>query len=859
MPLYKTLAGIGIVCLSFSRAFTLSLEASETAPLQEFSAPAIIHDADNKLVTMTDKNHTLRLRLNYDHKCLLGQVMVNDKQLISPALGVYSAIKISGTWYDTRTGIELPDVAIIGDTVTVSNINFGPVNSRITESWIFSVNADNITWKIDRTYHSGATIEDSFFPCWNFSSMNTWTGALLGNGGVAWCKLLDLVNATYGVHTGRVTLWNKDDGCCLRIIPDYSAAEHLALKFSHLPDNIFSLNYSLTENELQTKHELARFLADRQDVWSPFNVSPSRCSVTYTLAALDYHREYDRGTFPYFTGDSIRDVLDTIARVGVIDTGLMGGNDWRTSMGWICLHEQYIAQMGLAVDDENYFDNYKTTLDYYRDHAIQPDGRVKARWAYKEGDAIPGSYDSFGFYEAQWGILLDSNPDLVTNVAELYDFNGDLDWLRTHKQSCEKALDYLLARDTDGDALVEMMTDYHAQEKGSDWIDVIWAAYENAFVNAKLYHALILWSDLEEELADRTRAGTYRDFAERLKANFNKDTDRDGFWDPNNQWYVYWRDKDDSIHGNNLVTPVNFMAIGYGLCDDPARRDAILSHIETQMQKENLFFWPLSFYPYNPDEGLALNFPFPSYENGDIFLSWGELGIRAYKDYDPAIPIKYIRKVLDKYRQDGLAYQRYLRTTQAGSGNDILAGNCLPIVGLYRDIYGIQPKYNRLYLEPHLTTELNGTQIKYRLRNQPYLIDLNLDDYCVTTGSFQLSCSFPFGVNAWNNSLRYFPSRQNSPSLSITKSNEDLLTVRIISWPTSAGESKKWIESSSSPTCTIEHLVSGLTPNAAYSVFRNDCLLSSFSTDSTGCFRFDYRDGYVTPQTFTIAPAAAAD
>jgi len=848
------LAGISIICLCF--ILTSFLSASVPANIQKSAPPAIIHDADKKFVTITNKNHTLLLRLNYDHKCLIDRVIVNDKQLISPALGVYSAIKASGTWYDTHAGIDPPDIAINGDKVAVSNINFGPENIKITESWIFSVNADNITWKIDRTYHSVATIEDSFFPRWNFASMDTWTGALLGSGGVAWCKLLDFVNATYGVNTGLVTLWNKDDGCCLRIIPDYSAAKHLAIKFSHLPDNIFSLNYSLTENELQTKHELARFLADRQDVWAPFNVSPSRCSVTYTLAALDYQKEYDRGTFPSFNGESIRDVLDTIARVGVIDTGLMGGNDWRTSMGWICLHEQYIAQMGLAIDDENYFNNYKTTLDYYRDHAIQPDGRVKARWAYKkEGDAIPGSYDSFGFYESQWGILLDSNPDFVTNVAELYDFNGDLDWLRSHKQSCEKALDYLLARDTDGDALVEMMTDYHSQEKGSDWIDVIWAAYENAFVNAKLYHALILWSDIEEQLADKTHAVKYRDFAEKLKANFNKDTALGGFWDPGNQWYVYWRDKDDSIHGNNLVTPVNFMAIGYGLCDDSARRDAILSRIETLMQKENLFFWPLCFYPYNPNEGLAVNYPFPAYENGDIFLSWGEMGIRAYKDYDPAIPVKYIRKVLDKYRQDGLAYQRYLRASQVGSGNDILAGNCLPIVGLYRDIYGIQPKYNRLYLEPHLTSELNGTQIKYRLRNQRYLIDLNRNDYCVTADSFRLSCSSPVGVNVRNNTLQYFPGRQKSPSLSITKSNEDLYTVRIIAWPTSAGETKKWIESSQNPSTTAEHLVSGLTPNATYSVFQNDHLLSSFPTDSAGCLFFTCPSGYPTPQAFTLRPA----
>ena len=129
------------------------------------------------------------------------------------------------------------------------------------------------------------------------------------------------------------------------------------------------------------------------------------------------------------------------------------------------------------------------------------------------------------------------------------------------------------------------------------------------------------------------------------------------------------------------------------------RKEAVLGKIESLMKKEKLFMWPISFFPYQPDEGYKVNYPFPNYENGDIFLAWGEVGIRAYQDYDPSIPVKYIKNVLDQYEKDGLAFQRYKRISQEGAGNDILANNCLPVVGLYRDIYGIQPQYNRLYLE----------------------------------------------------------------------------------------------------------------------------------------------------------------
>ena len=75
--------------------------------------------------------------------------------------------------------------------------------------------------------------------------------------------------------------------------------------------------------------------------------------VLYTLSAIDYDVEYDRGTFTYFDGEAIRTLLNTIARVGVIDTNLLGSNGWRS--GYAVLHEQWIAQIGVAFDGTNYF------------------------------------------------------------------------------------------------------------------------------------------------------------------------------------------------------------------------------------------------------------------------------------------------------------------------------------------------------------------------------------------------------------------------------------------------------------------------------------------------------------------------
>jgi len=416
--------------------------------------------------------------------------------------------------------------------------------------------------------------------------------------------------------------------------------------------------------------------------------------------------------------------------------------------------------------------------------------------------------------------------------------NGDLKWVLTHKQQCEKALYFLLNRDSDNDGLIEVFSDSYKEKKGSDWIDVIWASYENAFINAKLYVALTHWSDVEELMGDNARAEYYRIIAVKCKKRFNQPIKDGGFWSPENSWYVYWRDKDDSIHGDNLVTPVNFMAIAYGICDDESRKDAILSKIETLMQKEKLFIWPINFFSYKPDEGYKVNYPFPNYENGDIFLAWGEVGIRAYQDYDPSIPIKYIKNVLKQYEKDGLAYQKYDRIKQEGQGNDILANNCLPVVGLYQDIYGIQPQYNRLFLEPHITDELNGTVVKYWLRNQYYTIKLSLNNYSMSANSFSINSAESFSINTEDNKLFYFNRNNPTPSMALSRYNQSDLQIKILDWDNDNKKMKKWITKSTSGSIKTDYEIFSLKADCNYSISKNGLLLSVEKTDRNGKIHF---------------------
>ena len=808
-------------------------------------------DPSGRLITLADGQSNLVLRLNLEQGCKLDRVRMRGREVLSPNSGVYTGIEVSNQWFTTITLPSVPNVKVSRHGVTVSGIRNGGNGIGVEETWEFAVERDQIEWQIKRRYLTGGCLEDSALPAWEFADMGTWTGGMLDNGGVAWNRYLESLNATLGMHAGVVTFWNKDSADALRIRAHAGEAK-TALRFSHQPARTELAVFSITDAELVPKHNLRRFLGASQDLWAPFTVGPSETTVTYTIQALDYAQAYDRGRFVGLDGNNIREALNTIGRYGVIDRHILGANGWRT--GFACLHEQWFSQIGIAVADADYIANCTATYDFERDHAIGTDGRVKSRWSFDAGDAMPGTYDPFGFYEAQWGYLMDSQPAFAICIAEQFDLTGDEQWLRRHKASCERVLDYLLRRDSNQNGLLEMMTGSHTEHRGSDWIDIIWAAHENALVNAEMYYALSRWADLESLLGDSSRAQTFRSAASHLKETFNKTTVEGGFWDPEKTCYAYWREKDGSIHGNNLVIPVNFAAIGYGVCDDPARQDAILRNIETQMQNENLFFWPLNFFPYHQSEGHSNNFPYPRYENGDIFLSWGELGVRAYAQTDPSIALKYIRNLLAKYKSDGLSFQRYLRHSQGGAGDDILAGNCMTIVGLYRDIYGLQPRHNRLYLDPHLTPELNGTKLKYPLRGKTYTIELSTASYEVASDKFALRSATPFGINVGDDALEFFSRHEEQAGFKIVYTGSGTVAVEVQSWPEDITQARRWTEVCIASTGNVRERVPGLKPRHDYEVRVNGGPWRKIQSDDSGTIQFKRKLGG-TVETLELVPA----
>lgn len=791
----------------------------------------IKNNASDKTVTFG--NSKIKITLDYNKKCNISNLEINKEAVISPAAGIFSQIRTAASTYSTLHLEASPTVKTGVKNVEINGIKYGDNKNTILENWKFNISDSAISMEMERTFPQNISVEEAAFPSVNFKNINTWEGAFLGYGGLAWFYLFNERLCTYGVHSDYSSFWNSKTGNGVKV--NVAAKnQHVAMQFTRSNEDNLLFNIGISEKEMLPRYDSSinrrRFIRGKTDVWSPFNIQKGKYTATVKFTPFNYQKEYGRGDFKGIDGNQLTSVLNTIARIGLIDAKHFGGNSWHTPYGPICLHEQYIAELGLAINDPNYIKGYKQCLDFYRDNAIQADGRVLPRWAYDNSDAMPGTATPLGFYEAQWGYLLDSNPDIVINIADMFNQSGDLAWVKTHKQSSEKALEYMLKRDSNGNHLVEMINSDHKERKGSDWIDIIWAAFENAFVNAKLYHALVLWADVEKQMGDNQKALYYSDYAAGLKESFNKSTDTGGLWDEKNQCYVHWRDKDGSIHGTNMVVPVNFMAIAYGLCDNEKRRNSILDKIEMQTSKENLFFWPLCLYTYEKPEGNDWQFPFPNYENGDIFLSWGSVGVAAYAPYKPEIALKYIKNIMNQHSKDGLAFQRYGRNKQDGRGDDILAGNSLAIAGFYKSIFGINPLYNRFYLNPNLPESLYGTEVNYNFRDNHLKVKLNKNLYSVHDQRFSITAPADFGYYSKLNELLYFNRNNDFYSLKAKTKGKSDLSLEIISW---SQEKYAWKQSSLQGG-PVNYTVCNLKPGQSYIIIIDSKQAKEAKADKLG-------------------------
>jgi len=228
------------------------------------------------------------------------------------------------------------------------------------------------------------------------------------------------------------------------------------------------------------------------------------------------------------------------------------------------------------------------------------------------------------------------------------------------------------------------------------------------------------------------------------------------------------------------------------------------------------------------------------------------LGTRVYAQYNPEIALKYINNIIHQYKQDGLAFQRYGRHSQSGLGDDILAGNGMAVVGLYRNIFGIQPKYNRLYLEPHLPATLNGTSLKYKLRDADYCIVLKADRYTVSAEGFSVCSNSAFGISTAGNRLEYYAGKSSTPSLSIERTIAGHLDLGIVQ---TKGEKLTEWTLGSEKSMNIAQTLYGFDAGMRYHLRVGSEEINEGTADNKGCLLFTINLKAGQEKHFIILPA----
>ena len=111
----------------------------------------------------------------------------------------------------SRQCIGVPEVSINNNTVIVNKIKYGSHEFALEEEWKFKTSGNKIDWQIMRQYLNDGTIDENCFPCWQFNSMETWDGAMLDNGGVAWNRFLEEPGFTYGANTSAIVFWKRNE------------------------------------------------------------------------------------------------------------------------------------------------------------------------------------------------------------------------------------------------------------------------------------------------------------------------------------------------------------------------------------------------------------------------------------------------------------------------------------------------------------------------------------------------------------------------------------------------------------------------------------------------------------------------
>lgn len=686
-------------------------------------------DQANKTITINDGR--LSLTVDYNKKAVIRSLKLDSTELLGTD-GICSSMVLDAdtSKISSETLENSPSVTLEGNN---ARIDFTMGNSKLSvnEEWGFTVADKNIALKVTRSYnwavstdtrisHSGM-LEFNWQRIWdNIRRPDDGGNIPIGNSYVGKNGMyLNVKGERTGLEQGNLVFLDHDKSMALKV--SASSDRNIATEFSYKDANQMCTETLLSQNEWgytagnKTDGMVigGHSSTDGTYIYSPVSISKSQTdTVNYSFSADSYSN--------YYISDQIKGVsdlkavssmLEDFGRSAIIDKkyGFSTVGIYQTGHG--AYDSPYYLPLLEGLFDQKAVDAEKSQLLYDRDYAQEASGHLNGRTFHRD---------------TKWSndTLMDSDPAYIISIASVYNYSPDKAWLSQIKASGEKALDYMVKSHLNSNGLFNTGVD-NTSMAGlfREWNDIFLIGNESSYINLLMYQALTEWSDLEANVfGNKTLAKRYTQIASALKTQFNKNTEDGGFWSTKNQSFVYWLDKDGSIHGDVVQAQIDLMSIEAGLTP-LSRSKTLMGTIDSYMSKNNLKMIPENFIDYDKSEYpdfQGINAFKTGVENGAVYpLFVNDYMAAEAKIGERSKSLTYLENTISLYKKNGFYGFSHLNwdlTIPNGFQEKWFPVNANAASGLYRYILGIQPTRTGITIAPNLPAKMYGTCITKTIR-----------------------------------------------------------------------------------------------------------------------------------------------
>lgn len=691
---------------------------------------------DQTAKTVTIKNSRLALVLDFNKKAVIRSLKFDSKELLGVD-GICSSVVLDSdsNILSSKKLENTPIVTINGDN---AKIDFTMGNSKlsINEEWRFTATEKNISLNVTRSYdwldstdtkirHNGM-LEFNFRRIWdNIRRPDDGGNISLGNSYVGKNGMyLNIKGERTGVEQGDFVLLNNDDSHALKV--NTSSDRNIATEFSYKDANQMCMETMLSQdawgytagNKIDGMVIGGHSSTDGTYIYSPVSVAKSQIdNVSYSFSAGNYKDYYISDQIKGVSDiNAVSSMLNDFGRSAIIDKkyGFSTVGIYQTGHG--AYDSPYYLPLMEGLFDQKAVDAEKAQLIYDSDFAQEVSGHLNGRTFHRD---------------TKWGTdtLMDSDPAYAISIAAVYNYSPDRVWLSKVKASGEKALDYMINNHLNSNGLFNTGVD-NTSSKGllREWNDIFNIGNESSYINLLMYKALTEWSSMETNVFGNQVLGKrYAQIASNLKNQFNKNTDNGGFWSTKSKSFVYWIDKDGSIHGDVVQAQIGLMSIEAGLTD-LSRSKIIISTIDSYMSKNSLKLIPENFINYSKSEYpdyQGINAFKTGVENGAIYpLFVNDYMAAAAKIGKRSQSLTYLENTVSLYKKNGFYGYSHLDwnlNIPKGFQEKWFPVNANAASGLYRYILGIQPTMAGITISPNLSVKMYGTSVTKTIRGSQIL------------------------------------------------------------------------------------------------------------------------------------------